>query len=123
MLVALPLDENNPLRKEREARQAKREAEIRQQRAFEELQRQTQERRERELAEQQRRENQLKQSAPLPVSPSVPASQTLSPGEKIVVPEQSQVQATPEPMNGAKVVPVVPGTPLAPLAEEPKPST
>ena len=123
MLVALPLDENNPLRKEREARQAKREAEIRQQRAFEELQRQTQERRERELAEQQRRENQLKQSAPLPVSPSVPAAQSLSPGEKIVVPEQSQVKATPEPMNGAKVVPVVPGTPLKPLEEESKSNT
>lgn len=123
MLVALPLDENNPLRKEREARQAKREAEIRQQRAFEELQRQTQERRERELAEQQRRENQLKQSAPLPVGPSIPAEQTLGPGEKILVPEQSAVKVTPEPMNGAVITPIVPGTPLKPLEEESKSST
>lgn len=123
MLVSLPLDENNPLRKERKARQAKREAEIRQQRAHEELRRQTEERRQRELAEQERRENQLKQSAPLPVTPSVPAAQSLAPGEKVVVPEQSIVKVTPEPMNGAVITPIVPGTPLKPLEQKPKSST
>lgn len=123
MLVSLPLDENNPLRKDREARQAKREAEIRQQRAHEELRRQTEERRQREIAEQERRENRLKQAAPLPTSPSVPAAQSLAPGETLVVPEQSVVKVTPEPMNGAVITPVVPGTPLKPLEQEPKSST
>ena len=115
MLVALPLDENNPLRKDREAQQAKREAEIHQQRAFEELQRQTKERKERELAEQQRRENQLKRSIPGPVSPSIPAEQTLGPGEKIMVPEQSTVNVTPEPPNGVVITPIT-GGPAAPVS-------
>lgn len=116
VLMALPLGDTNPILKLREQQNQKREAEIREKQTWDELQRQSQAKQERLKKQEQEREQQIKSLAPqvLPPIPKsdIPAAQSLSPGEKIVVPEQSSVKVTPEPMNGAVITPIPDGVPI-----------
>ena len=110
VLMALPLGDSNPIVKLRQQQDQKREAEIREKQTWDELQRQSQARQERLKQQEQAREQQIRNLAPqvLPPVPKsdVPIEQSLSPGEKILVPEPSAVTVTPEPMNGAVVTPI-----------------
>ena len=103
VLMSLPMDENNPIRKQREARQMKADAEIRNRMAVDSLDRQLKERQQRDREEAERRQQNIRPlgtekvvvpqitvsptAVPAPSNPLssiIPIEQSLTPGEKLV---------------------------------------
>ena len=126
VLMALPMDENNPIRKQREARQMKADAETRNRMAVDSLDKQLKERQQRDREEAERRqqnirplatENSEPQVSVKPLSPITPLRsiitpvQSLAPGEEIipddaiVTPDGAVIQPIPD--SAAVEVPAI----------------
>ena len=108
VMLALPMDESNPIRKQREARQVKLDAETRNRMSYDSLDKQLKERQERDRLEAERRQQNIRPlDAPqvppeivketpkvstrsiTPIAPlksEVPAEKALAPGEVIIQP-------------------------------------
>ena len=108
VMMALPMDENNPIRKQREARQMKLDAETRNRMSYDSLDKQLKERQERDRQEAERRQQNIRpldapqappeivKEAPkvstrsitplAPLNSEVPAEKALAPGEVIIRP-------------------------------------
>ena len=108
VMMSLPMDENNPIRKQREARQMKLDAETRNRLSYDSLDKQLKERQERDRVEAERKQLNIRplDPAPLPVETvketpkvstrsitplapfksEVPAEKALAPGEVIIQP-------------------------------------
>ena len=108
VMMALPMDENNPIRKQREARQVKMDAETRNRMSYDSLDKQLKERQERDRLEAERRQQNIRPLDPVPlptetvketpkvgtrsITPlaplksEVPAEKALAPGEVIIHP-------------------------------------
>ena len=106
VMLALPMDESNPIRKQREARQVKLDAETRNRMSYDSLDKQLKERQERDRLEAERRQQNIrpldapqappeivkeapKVSTKTPIAPlksEVPAEKALAPGEVIIQP-------------------------------------
>ncbi len=99
VLMALPMDENNPIRKQREARQMKADAETRNRMVVDSLDKQLKERQQRDREEAERRQQNIRplatknvetQVSVKPLSPVTPLQstvdpvQSLAPGEEII---------------------------------------
>ena len=99
VLMSLPMDENNPIRKQREARQMKADAETRNRMAVDSLDKQLKERQQRDREEADRRQQNIRPLAaektepqvvvtPLtPITPLqsiIPLEQSLAPGEEVI---------------------------------------
>ena len=86
VMMGLPMDENNPIRKQREARQVKLDAETRNRLSYDSLDKQLKERQERDRQEAERRQQNIRPLTPAPLRSEVPAEQSLAPGEVILRP-------------------------------------
>ena len=107
VMMALPMDENNPIRKQREARQTKLDAETRNRMTYDSLDKQLKERQERDRVEAERRQQNIrpldapqlpvevkKETATVtrglkpiePLNSRVPDEKALAPGEVIIQP-------------------------------------
>ena len=108
VMMALPMDENNPIRKQREARQMKLDTETRNRMSYDSLDKQLKERQERDRLEAERRQQNIRpldvpqappetvKEAPkvgtrsitplAPLKSEVPAEKALAPGEVIIRP-------------------------------------
>ena len=107
VMMALPMDENNPIRKQREARQTKLDAETRNRMTYDSLDKQLKERQERDRVEAERRQQNIrpldapqlpvevkKETATVtrglkpiePLNSRVPDEKALAPGEAIIQP-------------------------------------
>ena len=107
VMMALPMDENNPIRKQREARQVKMDAETRNRMTYDSLDKQLKERQERDRVEAERRQQNIrpldapqlpvevkKETATVtrglkpiePLNSRVPDEKALAPGEVIIQP-------------------------------------
>lgn len=106
VMLSLPMDENNPIRKQREARQMKLDAETRSRMSYDSLDKQLKERQERDRVEAERRQQNIRpldapQAPPeivketpkvstrsitplAPLKSEVPAEKALAPGEVII---------------------------------------
>ena len=107
VMMALPMDENNPIRKQREARQTKLDAETRNRMTYDSLDKQLKERQERDRVEAERRQQNIrpldapqlpvevkKETATVtrglkpiePLNSRVPDEKAIAPGEVIIQP-------------------------------------
>ena len=107
VMMALPMDENNPIRKQREARQTKLDAETRNRMTYDSLDKQLKERQERDRIEAERRQQNIrpldapqlpvevkKETATVtrglkpiePLNSRVPDEKAIAPGEVIIQP-------------------------------------